>query len=211
MLRLEGRACIVIGGGTVANRKVESLLLAGARVTVIAPMFSPSLETLATEGKIAIRRERYAPGRLAALHPLLVFAATDDVATNQQVAAEARSLGALVNIVDAGESGDFTNMSVIQRENIIIGISTNGASPALASHLRDRLESFIGKEYGTLARWMSENRDEVKTEIETQTERAALWRSILDSPVLETLRQVDEAAARALFDQLIDASGEENS
>src|SRR5262245_45937158 len=139
MLNLEGRGCVVVGGGEVAARKVSGLLAAGAWVHVISPALRSELERLACEHAITVRRSAYAPGSLFDLHLVLVFAATDSPPLNQRIAEEARALGALVEIVDSGADSDFQNMATIQRGPITVGISTSGASPALASHLRIRL------------------------------------------------------------------------
>jgi precorrin-2 dehydrogenase/sirohydrochlorin ferrochelatase len=203
MLNLEGRGCVVVGGGTVAARKVAGLLAAGAWVRVISPVLHPDLEQLAAENAIAVRRTAYAPGSLFDLHLVLVFAATDSPTLNQRIAEEARALGALVEIVDSGEDSDFQNMATIQRGPIIVGISTSGASPALASHLRLRLEKTVGEEYAVLAKWLEEARPGVRNRIPVSADRAALWHRILDSSILDDLRRGDTITARKNFESFV--------
>jgi precorrin-2 dehydrogenase/sirohydrochlorin ferrochelatase len=203
MLNLEGRGCVVVGGGTVAARKVAGLLAAGAWVRVISPTLHPDLEQLAAENAITVRRTAYAPGSLFDLHLVLVFAATDSPALNQRIAEEARALGALVEIVDSGEASDFQNMATIQRGPIIVGISTSGASPALASHLRLRLEKTVGEEYAVLAKWLEEARPGVRNRIPVPADRAALWHRILDSSILDDLRRGDTISARKNFESFV--------
>ncbi|MEO8608789.1 MAG: bifunctional precorrin-2 dehydrogenase/sirohydrochlorin ferrochelatase [Chloroflexota bacterium] len=203
MLNLEGRGCVVVGGGEVASRKVAGLLAAGAWVRVISPMLHPDLEQLAAENAITVRRMAYAPGSLFDLHLVLVFAATDSPALNQRIAEEARALGALVEVVDAGADSDFQNMATIQRGPITIGISTGGASPALASHLRVRLEKSIGEEYAVLAKWLEQARPLVRSRVPVSADRAALWHRILDSTILDELRRGDTITARKNFETFV--------
>lgn len=210
MLNLEGRGCVVVGGGEVAARKVAGLLAAGAWVRVISPILHPELEQLAAENAITVRRAAYAPGSLFDLHLVLVFAATDSPALNQRVADEARALGALVEIASAGDDSDFQNMAAIRRGPITLGISTGGASPALAAHLRAHLEKTVGEEYAVLAHWLAEVRPLVRQRITNQAARAQLWHHILDSAILDHLRSGDAITARKSFETLINEALEQS-
>jgi precorrin-2 dehydrogenase/sirohydrochlorin ferrochelatase len=203
MLDLEGRTCVIVGGGAIAARKVDRLLDAGAYVTVISPTLLPMLDFLAEDQKISVQQVAYKSGMLADLRPTLVFAATDDASVNQQVVEEARSLGILVNAAQEQGERDFMNMASVQRGEITVAISLGGASPALVAHLQHRIDSVIGPEYERLSAWMAEARPQVQAAIESQPERAALWRRVIESSILDTLRQGDETAARQLFDQII--------
>lgn len=203
MLRLEGRSCVIVGGGAVAARKVDRLLSAGAQVTVISPVLYPALELLAETKKITVQQTTYEAGMLASLHPLLVFAATDDPTVNQQVADEARSLGALVNGVDEQGDRDFMSMATVQRGDITVAVSLGGASPALVAHLQRQIDKAIGEEYVTLAEWMGEARPKIQAEVESQSDRAAVWRRVLESSILDKLRQGDLETARQQFDDII--------
>jgi precorrin-2 dehydrogenase/sirohydrochlorin ferrochelatase len=203
MLNLEGRGCVVVGGGEVAARKVAGLLAAGAWVRVISPALHPELEQLVAEKAITVRRAAYAPGSLFDLHLVLVFAATDSPPLNQRIAEEARALGALVEIVNSGADSDFQNMATIQRGPITVGISTGGASPALAAHFRVRLEKAVGEEYAVLAKWLEETRSLVRKQITVPADRAALWYRILDSSILDELRRGDAITARKNFEAFV--------
>ncbi|MCA0458119.1 MAG: bifunctional precorrin-2 dehydrogenase/sirohydrochlorin ferrochelatase [Chloroflexi bacterium] len=203
MLNLEERTCVFVGGGEVTARKVQSLLGTGARITVISPQIHHKLAELIASGQISAQRTAYAAGMLAAFKPFVVFAATDNEAVNQQVVEEARSLGALANAVSANGEHDFMSMAAIERHSITIGISSGGASPELAAHIRERVSDLIGAEYGTLSVWLGEARPIVQAAIDAQPQRAALWRRIIESPILERLKQGDTSAAREHFDTLI--------
>jgi precorrin-2 dehydrogenase / sirohydrochlorin ferrochelatase len=203
MLNIVGRVCVVVGGGQVATRKVTGLLEARAQVTVIAPGLTAPLENLAAEGRITGRVAAYIPGMLADLRPLLVFAATDDASVNMQVTEEARRLGILVDVVDSPDESDFTGIAAVRRGPITLAVATGGGSPALAAHLKQRLEQTVGEEYEVLAGWMAELRPKVRETIALQTDRQKLWQAILDSRILDELRLGDVTSARNLLDELV--------
>ncbi len=203
LLHLKGRHCVVVGGGKVAARKVAGLLASGARVTVISPVLNESLAELASTGRIDICHEPFTTGMLAAFSPFLVFAATDSAEVNRQVAAEAATLGVLVDVVDSSTEGTFTGMAAFRRGLLTVAISTHGASPLVAAQLRDQLQTLIGPEYAILLDWLAELRDRVRGQVASERDRRRLWQSILDSHVLEHLRQGDENTARAILDRLV--------
>ena len=149
-LRLEGRRVLVVGGGAVAEGRVRLLVEARARVHLVAPEATSTLTGLAAGGTISWSRRGYQVDdcRGAAL----VLAATDDAEVNQAVAVEARALGILVNVADAPSLCDFHLPAVARRGPVTIAVSTAGEAPALAAHLRARIEAVVGPEYGTLAR-----------------------------------------------------------
>lgn len=203
MLRLEGRVCVIVGGGRVAAHKVTDLLNAGADVTVISPQLHPTLAALVESKTITAQVTPYRSGMLDALRPLLVFAATDNPAVNRQIADDARRLGALVDAADDQTPRDFMNMATVQRGKITVAVSSGGASPALTVHLQQAIERMIGHEYATLADWMAEARAIVIAGISTQAERAQVWRQVMESTILEQVRRGDEEQARRTFDRII--------
>jgi siroheme synthase-like protein len=203
MLDLESRTCAIVGGGAVAARKASRLIDAGALVTVISPDLHPTLLEYANAQKITVQQAIYTSGMLALLKPFLVFAATDDEIVNQQVVEEAHALGALVNAASEQGEHNFMNMATVQRGEITVAISLGGASPALVAHLQRRIDKAIGPEYEILSAWMAQVRHGVQAGIKSQPARAALWRRVIESSILDTLRQGDESKARAAFDQMI--------
>jgi precorrin-2 dehydrogenase / sirohydrochlorin ferrochelatase len=206
LLNLAGRACVVVGGGRVAERKVAGLLDAGGRVTVISPTLTERLAGLAHEGTINHVPDKYSYGMLASIKPLLVFAATDSDAVNRAVADEARETGTLMDVVSEGGEGDFSTMPAIRRGRLTLAISTGGSSPALVAHLRERLEAAIGPEYVTLLDWMAEMRPIVRERIPAIEQRRVLWHAILNSQVLDLLRGNDLAAARIEMETIVAAA-----
>lgn len=196
-LNVEGRRAVVVGGGRVALRKAETLLECGADVLVVAPDLVSELEALAEAGRIAVRRRAYQASDVAGA--FLAIAATGDPAVNAQVAADCRAAGVLVNSANPPEVSDFIVGAGLRRGDLVVSILTGGGSPALSRHLRERLEAAIGPEYGELAALLGRLRPHVLAAWETERDRAAVWRKILESDVLALLRagRPGEAERRA--------------
>jgi precorrin-2 dehydrogenase / sirohydrochlorin ferrochelatase len=144
-LDVTGRECVVVGGGEVAERKVASLLAAGAHVTVVSPRLSPSLQKIVASRLVTHIARRYQPGDIRGC--ILAYAATGDLKLRRELAAEARALGIPINVVDDPELCSFIAPAVVKRGALQIAISTAGASPAFAARLRRSLERQFGKEY----------------------------------------------------------------
>lgn len=140
-LDLTDRPVVVIGGGPVAERKVEGLLTAGATVTVVSPTLTPRLTDLSRAGRIRHEARAYAAADLAG--KALAFVATDDPRVTEAVARDARAAGVLVNAADDPAHCDFILPAVLRRGELVVAITTGGASPALARAVRERLEAVI--------------------------------------------------------------------
>jgi len=195
-LELSGRPCLVIGGGEVAQRKVEGLLAAGAQVTVISPQLTPALQALRDEGRLRHLAREYAPGDLTGY--ALAFVATDDGAVNARAVREGRELGVWVNVVDDPGSCDFIVPSVLRRGELVIAISTGGRSPALARKVREELEAFLDEGYGQLLELVAQVREELKGR--GMAPDAALWNAALAPELRQLLAQGrgEEARRRLL-------------
>jgi precorrin-2 dehydrogenase/sirohydrochlorin ferrochelatase len=150
-LKLTARACTVIGAGKLAESKIESLLAANARVTVIAPHANDRIAALADSGEITLHLREYKTGDIAG--QFLAVAATDDPAINRQVFAEAEASGVLINAVDDPPFCDFYFPSVVRRGDLQIAISTAGHSPALAQRLRKEINEILPLDAGD---WLAE-------------------------------------------------------
>ena len=188
-LVLDGRRCLVVGGGTIALRKVEGLLACGGRVTVVAPRITPELRALAD---VMTEERPWRPDDLDGMW--LAIAATDDPAVNGAVYAEGQRRGVWVNGADDPANCSFTLPSVVRRGDLQVTVSTGGRSPALASWLRRRLEREIGPEYAVLLDLLATERDGLKA-AGVSTEGLD-WRSALDSDMLDLIRTGDLAHAR---------------
>jgi len=192
-LEMKGRPCVVVGGGAVAERKVEGLLAAGARVTVVSPELAPGLAALKEEGRLRHVARPYREGDLEGYE--LAVVATDDGSVNAVVAREGRERGVWVNAVDDPPNCDFILPSVIRRGDVVIAISTGGASPALARRLREELEAFLEEDSASLAGLLQDVRQELRARgIAVNAEK---WQRAIDGRLRALLAQGREGEARA--------------
>lgn len=145
-LDLKNRNCLVVGGGAVSTRKVQTLLECAARVTVISPEATETLQTLARNHIVQWHQRAYRSTDLDTV--FLVIGATDDQELNRRVSADAQKKGLLCNIADDPDACNFILPSIVRRGDLTLAISTAGKSPAFAKHLRKTLEKQFGEEYG---------------------------------------------------------------
>jgi precorrin-2 dehydrogenase/sirohydrochlorin ferrochelatase len=191
-LDLDGRPCLVVGGGVIAERKVRGLLEAGARVTVVSPALSPVLVALATDSRVTWRRRAYTLGDAAGF--FLVMVATDDGVVNDAVAVEARAGGALVNCADDPDRCDFILPAVLRRGALTVAVSTGGASPTLARVVREELDAVLPADYAALTRVVGEVRRTLRAR--GVSPDAECWVSALDAEVRRLVTAGRSAEAR---------------
>ncbi len=161
-MNLEGRLVVIVGGGRVAERKAKRLVGAGAKLVVVSPVLTGPLALLAAEGKLLHLCRAYQPGDLTGA--VLTFAATDDPGVNRMVVEEARALNALIDSVDAPRESDFATPAVLQQGELLITVSTGGASPALARRIVEQLEPLFGPEYSEAVSLLGTVREKLLTE-----------------------------------------------
>lgn len=196
LLKMDGKRCLVVGGGTVALRKVQTLSEHGADVVLVSPDICPELEQLSKDGIVRIIARDYKPEDLNGVY--LAVAATDDAAVNEEVAAEAKRIGILVNVVDKPDISDFIVPSQFSRGDIIVAVSTCGRSPALARKIRGELESELKAEYAQLAVIAGEVRSELKEAGITVS--AEDWQKALDlNSLIELIRRGKNREAREIM------------
>jgi len=197
-LAVQGRPCLIVGGGPVARRKAEGLLACGAAVTVVAPDVDAELAAL----PVTVERRPYRAGDASRYR--LVIAATDDGTANAAVAADAEAAGVWVNAADDIERSSFTLPSVGRRGPIVVAVSTGGQSPAFAAWLRRRIEAELGGEYEVLLRLLSEARDTIRAA--GRSTEGVDWLSVLDSNMLELIRAGDIGKARERLEACLSSS-----
>jgi precorrin-2 dehydrogenase/sirohydrochlorin ferrochelatase len=177
---------LVAGGGTVAGRKIVSLLNAGATVHVVAPEFSEEIRQLASTGVVNARTGCYHPGDL--INVFLAVAATSDPQINLKIAADARKEGILVTVTDAPEAGNCTFPALLRRGDLEISISTNGKCPGFAAEIRDIIAGEINAGYGTILESLIEEREKLLTEGNPSTYN----KQILRSRIRELINELTE-------------------
>jgi precorrin-2 dehydrogenase/sirohydrochlorin ferrochelatase len=196
-LRLAGRRCVVVGGGTIAARKVESLLAAGAHVAVISPSLTAELAARAARGELDHAKRPYRSGDLAGA--LLAYAATDDEAVQAAVAREAAAGGVLLNVVDRPQSCTFIAPSVLQRGDLTVAVSTGGGSPALARRVREDVGRALGPEYERALDVLARLRRHLHTRALSSAERQRILTGLVGSDLLDRLRAPDTGAVDRLL------------
>ena len=172
-LDLTGRPVLVVGGGRVALEKIEGLLGAGASVTVVAPQILPELADL----ELTIIRRGYRTTDLDG--KFLVVAATATTSVNRRVFRDAESRALLCNVVDVPELCSFILPAIHRHEPIAVAVSTGGASPALAQHLRDQIATVVRPEHAELAHRLRELRPWAKAHFTTYEERKAYFAGLV--------------------------------
>jgi len=185
-LKLEGRRCLLVGAGRVGEAKLQSLLRAGARVKVVAPRATAGVRRLAKAAEIVWRKRKFNARDLESM--FLVVAATASHSANARIFEQAQRRGVLCNAVDDPANCDFYYPAVVRRGRLQIAISTEGASPELASRLRQELESHFGPEYGP---WLDYLRGQ----------REILLRTAM--PVAQRQRLLRRLASRRTFEQFL--------
>ncbi len=158
---LRDKVCCVVGGGEVAERKVKALLKCFARVTVISPKLTAGLDKLRKNRKILFRDSGYSEKFLAGA--FLVVAATDNRLINSRVSSYCRKKSILVNVVDVPEESNFIAPSFIEKDGLVIAISTSGQAPCLAKKIRQDLEKNFLPRYGDLLKEVSAAREKLKS------------------------------------------------
>jgi precorrin-2 dehydrogenase len=198
-LRLDGRRCLVVGGGEVGLEKVDGLLACGARVELIAPEAVAELAAYASEDSIAWRQRPYEASDLEGA--FLVIAATDDSELNIRVHDDAERRAMLVNVVDVPPLCNFILPAIVRSGPLAIAISTAGASPALAKRMKREVAELFGGEYARLAILLNDVRGWAKATLPTYHDRKRFFESIVNGqpdPV-ELLREQGEDAVRELI------------
>jgi len=202
-LRLAGCRVLVVGGGEVALRKVRLLRRAAAHVEVVARELHAELAAQVAAGGLRHVAAAFEPSQLDGCR--YVVAATDDVAVNAAVAAAAGTRGLFVNVVDDPEHSTAITPSIVDRAPLTVAISSGGAAPVLVRRLRESIEAQLPGNLGSLARFISAARADLKTQL-PQAARRALWERFLDGPGAEAVLQGDAARGEAALQALRDAA-----
>jgi precorrin-2 dehydrogenase/sirohydrochlorin ferrochelatase len=209
MLDLSNTRCVVIGGGKIAERKIEGLLAAGASVVVISPEFTEPIERRIREGRVGAQRRRFEVDDLTGA--FLVFAATDDDEVNREIAQAARERGILVNAVSSPEDSRFVNPAVFRRGELTVAVSTSGRSPAAAALIRDWLEAAMGDRWDSELQWLAAFRRRVREITADGPARERIWHALKQRGVQRLLEDVPpsqwtEADMDKLIASLLDGS-----
>ena len=197
-LKLKDRPVLLAGGGGAAAAKLRLLASAGARVTVIAETPRADLLSVIAESGARLIEAPLAPEHLADAD--LAFGASGSEQGDREIARIARAAGKLVNIVDRPELSDFTMPAIIDRGDIVVAVSTHGASPVLAQRVRAAIESVLPPGLGRLAQFAQRFRSAIQSRIADTASRRRFWDQVLGGPIAASVLAGDErSAARDLI------------
>jgi siroheme synthase-like protein len=173
-LDLQGRDCLVVGGGRVALEKTRGLLECDADVTVVAPEIEPDLRDL----RVTVHKRPFTGSDVVGR--FLVIAATNDRRVNSAVSSAAERRHALCNVADDPELCNFILPAVVRRGPIAVGVSTGGASPALAQRIRDDVDGLLGPEHAELAERLAALRPWAREALPTYAARRDYFRNLVE-------------------------------
>jgi siroheme synthase-like protein len=203
MLDLAGRPCLVVGGGPVAERKIDGLLAADARVTVVSPSLTPALLTLAAEARLHWRPREYLAGDAAGF--ALVMVAASDASVSEAIAAECRTRGIWINCADDPARCDFILPAVFRRGALTVAVSTGGVSPTMARLVREELEARLPDDLALLTDVMGDVRRSLREGgIALDAER---WWQALDGELRSLAAAGRTAEAQARLKERLGVSG----
>ena len=198
---LNGQKVLIVGGGEVALRKISLLERTGALITLVAPEIAPELMARAAAGKLKLAIREFAPDDLDGAR--LVIVATSRRAVNRWIANLSESRNIPVNVVDDAQASRFIVPAIIDRDPVLVAISTGGASPVLARRLRERLEALIPARIGQLASWLRALRGTARQKLRNTGERRRFFEALVDGPAARRFIEGDNQGAQRIAQQLL--------
>lgn len=204
-LKLENKNCLIVGGGKVAQRKIETLLDYDGTINVVSPHVENKIRLWAEQGRISLSERFFRPEDLNGM--FMVFIATDDIGMNAQIADLCKEKGIMVNVVDDPANCDFFVPSILRRDSLCLAISTEGKSPAFARWFRKQMENYISKEYGEFLELLGEIRPEIRELPLSAQEKSTLMEQIIASDWLKLLAAGDEKRLKEQIKECLSSQG----
>ena len=201
-IRLEGMKVVVVGGGVVAQRKIDTLLAYDADVHVISRKLTPKLSKHLEEKRIKISGHEFEESHLDGA--FVVIAATDDPLLNRQVSEKASARGLLINAVDQPADCSFIVPSILRRGDLLVAVSTSGKSPAFAKKVREELEKQFGDEYGSFLVLMGHLREEILEKKLSQKENKQIFQQLVNSRILDAMAEKDWNGVATILNRIMD-------
>jgi siroheme synthase-like protein len=198
MLKVRGRRCLIVGGGGVARRRAGALLEAGAFVTVVAPQIDPELAQL----PIHVEVRTYRGDDLDEV--MLVIVATDNETVNQQVSADARARGVLVNRADDPDEGDITIPAHTRHGPITLAVHTGGISASASAEIRRRLTEALDPDWATLLQLVAPYRARIQQSTPDRERRRTLLASLTNDTAMALLKQTGPQAVVNYCERLLE-------
>ncbi len=199
-LDVTGKECLVVGGGSVAERKALMLLKFNATVTVVSPKVTKKLANLADTGALRVLMRKYRRGDLD--DAVVVFACTDDRDTNGAVREDAAEKGILINVVDRPKECDFIVPSIIRKGDVTIAISTSGVLPMASKKIRQAIEKTVTRDYVAYTRIIGALRRHLIDTVPDPSRRKAIMKDIAAMEVGDVVRRGLKQMKKALGERL---------
>jgi precorrin-2 dehydrogenase/sirohydrochlorin ferrochelatase len=199
---LKDRKVLVVGGGSVAGRKIDTLLEYGAVVNLVSFELSDSLKDYIESGKIIYHGKEFREDLLSGM--FLVIAATDDPDLNHRISEAAEKINMLINAVDQPADCNFIVPSIVSRGDLTIAISTSGKSPALAKKIRKELTDHFGDEYDLFLKLMGRIRKQVLGEGGTQKENSRIFKKIVNSNIMDEIKKGNLKSAALTLTEILE-------
>ena len=206
-LNMENQRCVVIGGGNVALRKTESLLKAGAEVTVIAPAILPAIVALQRKfPALTLCQRNYEKGDIA--HAFLVIVATDNRKVNETVVQDAKQNHCLLNVADDPDAGNFSVAGTYENGSLLFSVATGG-NPRLTHLLLEDLQQQYGDDMAAFAAFLDEQREKVKLLAPDTRTRQEFWRNTLTNQLLQLVKEGQLQQAKEIIIHAVNRIGAE--
>jgi len=202
LVRLHGMKVVIVGGGVVAQRKIDTLLAYDADVHVVALDLTPKLRTYLEEQRIKLSGHEFEDRHLDGA--FIVIAATDDPLLNRQVSERASARGLLINAVDQPADCNFFVPSILRRGDLTVAVSTSGKSPAFAKKVREGLEERFGDEYGSFLILMGCLREEILEKRLSQEENRRIFHQLVNSPILDAIAKKNWSEVTTILNGIMD-------
>lgn len=202
--QLKDQPCLVVGGGEVATRKIELLLRAGSRITVVAPDICQNILQLSLQHPLTIEKRKFHRDDIRTMR--LIISATNDEVINTEVALAANTANIPVNVVDNPKLCSFIFPSIVDRSPLTIAIGSDGISPVLSRLVRAKIETVIPASFAQLAQFAGQFRNQVKQRIPNTNGRRIFWEQVLQGPIAEQVQSGNKQSAERQLTALLDSS-----
>lgn len=199
-LDIKNKNCLCVGGGSVGARKVSTLIKCGAKVTAISLEFSSAFDNLGKQG-VTLLKKKYSENDLKDI--FLVIGATNNRELNLEIGKHANKRGILCNIADSLEESDFILPSIVNRDDLLITISTNGKSPALAKKIKENLENKFGSEYADFLVMMGRIREKLLSQSHAPDEHKIIFHKLINTGLLNTIKDKDYEKTNNILHELL--------
>ncbi|MCK5542333.1 MAG: bifunctional precorrin-2 dehydrogenase/sirohydrochlorin ferrochelatase [Desulfobacterales bacterium] len=199
-LNVKNKNCLCVGGGSVGARKASTLIRCGAATTVISQEFSSGFDNLEKQG-VTLLKKKYNEDDLKNI--FLVIGATNNWELNLEISSHAKKQGILCNIADNLEASDFILPSIVNRDDLLITISTTGKSPALAKKIKEDLGHAFGSEYADFLYIIGKIRKKLLSQKHAPHEHKIIFQKLINSELLEAIKDKDYEKTNNLLHELL--------